>query len=269
LGIGGVLATILDKIVETKKEELTRDKRNISAADIKKRALDAEPARPFLKALQSSQLNIIAEIKKASPSLGVIREDFDPLAIAHAYEENGARCLSVLTDEQYFKGSLAYINKIKKYVKLPCLRKDFTIHDYQIFQARAFGADAVLLIAAILEDSQLKDYQALAQELGMACLIEVHDAFELQKVNSIKPELIGVNNRDLKTFKVDIETSLNLLPHMGKQAVKISESGLKTGSDLAKLQKAGFNGFLIGESFMKDQDPGLALKKMIQETLEY
>jgi len=259
------LVTHLDKIIEYKKEELALNKRQISLADIQKRAVDAAPARPFMGTFANyDAINIIAEIKKASPSAGIICADFKPVDIALSYEEGGAKALSVLTDEFFFQGSLNYLGAIKKHVKLPCLRKDFTIHEYHLYQARAYDADAVLLIAACLDDAQLKDYQALAFELGMACLVEVHDGKELERVLKIKPKIVGVNNRNLKTFDVSLKTSLDLIPSIPKGVVAISESGLKTREDLVKLKEAGYAGFLIGEMLMREGNVVKKLKELIR-----
>ncbi len=254
---------ILDKIVQYKKDEMPSLKRQIPLSDLVKKAADTQSPRDFLKGFSNNGLRVIAEIKKASPSLGVIRSDFKPMEIAHAYEDNGAVALSVLTDEKFFQGALEFLTQVKAAVKIPCLRKDFTIHEYHIIQARAAGADAILLIAAILDDHQIRDYQDLAREYGMTALVEVHNKAELQRVLPLKPSLIGVNNRNLATFEVDIKTSLDLISLIPEETIAVSESGLKVQSDLVRLVDAGFDGFLIGETFMKADEPGEALRQLI------
>jgi len=257
------MATYLDKIVDYKKEELEAARRKTSQKDLELKAADSDVARPFLKNFQNGKINIIAEVKKASPSAGVIRPDFNPVDIAHIYEDYGAKALSVLTDENFFQGSLDYLIKIKKAVGLPCLRKDFTLHQYHIFEARAHGADAILLIAAILEPAQLKDYSDLASELGMTTLFEIHDENDWKKISALNPKLVGVNNRNLQTFETKLEASTELRPLLEKVPTRISESGLKTHDDLVKLLEAGYQGFLIGETLMREQNIGSKFKEMI------
>lgn len=257
------MKTTLDQIVEYKREELLASKRRVSFKDVQSMARDQEPAQAFLKNFRKNKINIIAEIKKASPSAGVIREDFKPLDLARIYEDNGAASLSVLTDEKFFQGSLDVLRQVKDVVGLPCLRKDFAIHEYHIWEARAAGADAVLLIAAILDAHQLKDFQQLACELGMSVLFEVHDAEEVKKILPMAPKLVGVNNRNLKTFDVNLETSKTLLPQLPQSATRISESGLKTRDDLEGLIQVGFDGFLIGETLMREKDIGKKLREFI------
>jgi indole-3-glycerol phosphate synthase len=257
------MADILNKIVDYKRGELEHARRQISIKDVRNMACDSEPARNFLAGFNKTDLNIIAEVKKASPSAGVIRKFFDPVAIARSYEEGGAKALSVLTDEHFFQGHLDYLNAIKKVVKLPALRKDFTLDQYQIYEARAAGADAILLIVAILEEQQIKDYVQLAFELGMTALVEVHDARELEMAVNAKAKLLGVNNRDLRTFTTNIETTLELLARCPKEIPLISESGLKDHDTLTKLHKAGAFGFLIGESFMREDNVEAALRRML------
>ncbi len=256
------MKTILDKIVDYKKEELASVRRRVSLKDVQSKADDAEPTRPFLGNFRKNEINIIAEVKKASPSKGIICEDFNPIKIAEQYQEAGAKALSILTDEHFFQGQLDYIAQIKKQVTLPCLRKDFTISDYHIFEARGAGADAILLIAAILEKAQLKDYQSLAMELDMSVLIEIHNEAEWEKISDLNPKLVGVNNRNLKDFTVDLNHSYELVKLMPKNITKISESGLQTHNDLVNLQSAGFDGFLIGETFLKEKNVGAALRKI-------
>jgi len=257
------MADILDKIVDYKRGELEQARRLVSIKDIRDKACDTEPAKNFLAGFTKNDLNIIAEVKKASPSAGVIRANFDPITIAHAYEDGGAKALSVLTDEHFFQGHLDYLKAIKKAVKLPALRKDFTLDQYQIYEARAAGADAILLIVAILEAAQIKDYTQLAFELGMTALVEVHDASELETAVKAKVKLIGVNNRDLRTFTTNIDTTIELLAKCPKDIPLISESGLKDHETLIKLQAAGASGFLIGESFMREDNISEALRRML------
>ncbi|MDO8520125.1 MAG: indole-3-glycerol phosphate synthase TrpC [Deltaproteobacteria bacterium] len=247
--------TVLDKIISYKKEELASLKRKVTLQDVRLKAADAKPALDFLVPFKTEGIHIIAEIKKASPSAGVIREDFNPVLLAQNLEEAGAASLSVLTDQKFFQGSLEHLSRVKSAVKIPCLRKDFTLDEYHLFEARGAGADAVLLIVSVLDSIQLKDFQALAAELGMTALIEVHDGDELKNALVISPKLIGVNNRNLKTFKTDIETSVKLAASIPQSVTKISESGLEAREDLEKLRQAGYQGFLIGETLMKAKDP--------------
>lgn len=264
----------LQKIIDYKKLELESLKRKVSIKDVRSRSSDVEPAKDFLEAMRPGacsvrhavvagssrpEIRIIAEVKKASPSAGMIRPDFDPVKIAQSYEENGAAALSVLTDEHFFQGSLRYLENIRKRIKLPLLRKDFTFDEYQIYEARGAGADAILLIASILEDSQMKDYRDLAGELGMSSLVEVHDSTELERAAKIKAELIGINNRDLKTLKVKLETSIELAPRAPREATLVSESGISTADDIKRLCDAGIHAFLIGESLIKLTHPGEGL----------
>lgn len=253
----------LQKIVNYKRQELEAIRRKVSLKDVRKKAEDAEPARCFVEALKVPGIRIIAEVKKASPSAGVIRPNFDAIAIARSYEENGAACLSVLTDEHFFQGHLKYLEDAKARVKIPCLRKDFTLDAYHVYEARAHGADAVLLIVRILEDAQIKDYAALARDLGMAALVEVHDAAELKRAAKVGAGLIGINNRNLDTFKVDLETTVRLSKEAPKDTVLVAESGLSTPEHLKKLSDFGVHAFLIGETFMRAPDPGLALRDML------
>lgn len=260
----------LRKIIDYKKQELAAQKRKISLKDVRHRAADAEPARDFLEALKKGvgrNFSIIAEIKKASPSAGVLRADFDPLWLAQVYEENGATALSVLTDEHFFQGKLEYLSIIRQHVTRPLLRKDFTLDEYHIHEARGAGADAVLLIANVLEENQLKDYSDLAHELGMTALVEVHEAQEMEKTARLKSPLIGINNRDLKTFQVDLETSIRLSPLAPKGSVLVSESGMKSRSDLKKLSDHGIYVFLIGELFMRSPNPGAKLKELLMPSI--
>jgi indole-3-glycerol phosphate synthase len=257
---------ILDKIVEQKKREVARlPARLIAAGDLRDAMLEHGERRDFIAALTQprfGRIGLIAEVKKASPSAGVICPDFDPVRIATAYEAAGASCLSVLTDEQFFQGSLDYLRQIRAAVKLPLLRKDFIIDERQILEAIEWGADAILLIVAILSDEPLRKFHALAVEAGLAVLVEVHDAEELERARKISPALIGVNNRNLKTFKVDLATTENLAARLRAAQsplprLLVAESGIHTRADVDRLQRCGSGAILVGESLMRDGDiPG-------------
>jgi indole-3-glycerol phosphate synthase len=254
---------ILAEIVEHKKLELAD--LHLRSAELERLAYERkQPPRPFADALRSRSPAIISEIKKASPSKGLLQPDFHPALIAHAYEEGGAACLSVLTDQRFFQGSLHDLETARAAVSLPVIRKDFTIDRLQIFEAAAHSADAVLLIAAILSVSQLQHLRELASSLGMAALVEVHDREELSKATDSGAEIIGVNNRNLDTFEVSLETSVKLSYLMPSSVTRVSESGISTRGDVAMLQSAGFHAFLVGESLMKAGDPAAALKALIQ-----
>ena len=257
--------TILERIALTKRDDIATAKREHPLAELKSQCRDLPPCRdfiaPFAGPVNGDHPKIIAEIKKASPSAGVIRADFDAVAIAKAYQRGGASALSVLTDRPYFQGELAYLTAVRAAVSLPLLRKDFTLDPYQIYEARAAGADAILLIAALLEPTQITDYLALAGELGMVALLEIHDPDDHAKVAHCRGRyLLGVNNRDLKTFSVSLDNSLNLSQIMDKSVPWISESGLKTRADLTTLSAHGFAGFLIGERLMREPDIDVALR---------
>jgi indole-3-glycerol phosphate synthase len=265
--------TILERIVEQKRREVARlPARTISAADLLTALRDRGDRRDFAAALArpaGASLALIAEVKKASPSAGVIRPNFDPVAIARDYESAGANCLSVLTDEQFFQGSLGYLKQIRQAVKLPLLRKDFIIDERQILEAVQWGADAILLIVAILTDPQLHHFQALASEAGLAALVEVHDEPELDRALASGSRLIGVNNRDLKTFKVDLATTEQLaarLSHRGAGATSpllVAESGIHTHADVQRLAKCGARAILVGESLMRSSDIPAAVRALL------
>lgn len=260
---------MLSRILKTKKEEVEYLKTKTPVSELKSRIRDMEGTRGFLKALKEDEgqkgrtTKIIAEVKKASPSKGIIREDFNPLKISEIYQENGASAISVLTDKEFFQGDINYLSDIKKIVTLPLLRKDFIISEYQVFESRAYGADAFLLIAAILEKSQLVDYMHLGIELLMTPLIEVHTKNELNDVLSVKADLIGINNRDLDTFKVDMKTTEKLMEHIPEGITVVSESGIEKRDDILHLEEIGVDVFLIGESLMKEKDIGKKLKELI------
>lgn len=253
---------ILAEIIEHKKIEVAE--LHTRAAEIEQLAYQRKLApRPFAKALRERQPAIIAEVKKASPSKGLLQPDFHPALIAHAYEEGGAACLSVLTDRAFFQGSLHDLETARAAVSLPVIRKDFTIDRIQILEAAAHSADAILLIAAVLSTSELQQFREFASSLGLAALVEVHDHDELSKAIDSGAEIIGVNNRNLDTFDVSLDTSIKLSYLMPPSVTRVSESGITTHKDVQMLQAAGFHAFLVGESLMKSEDPGAALKALV------
>ena len=259
--------TILDTIVAQKRIEVARLPQGPVAAHQLREAIRrrGDGIRDFFGALahpRRGDVGLIAEVKKASPSLGVICADFDPVRIARDYEAAGACCLSVLTDEQFFQGSNEFLRAIRAAVSLPLLRKDFIIDERQILEAVEWGADAILLIAACLDDAQMRDFEAIARSLDMAVLVEVHDAAELGRALQLKTPLIGVNNRNLKTFEVSLDTTLTLRHDIPSDRLLVSESGIQSRDDVLRLAAAGVNAFLVGESFMRADDPGLALAQM-------
>ncbi|TVQ72072.1 MAG: indole-3-glycerol phosphate synthase TrpC [Chromatiaceae bacterium] len=251
---------ILKKILARKREEVAERRRHTPLDDLI-RFTDAAPAvRPFLQALrdriQAGDPAVIAEVKKASPSKGVLREDFDPAAIARSYEQGGAACLSVLTDHDFFQGHEAYLQEARAACALPVLRKDFIIDPYQVYEARVMGADCVLLIVSALGDVNLKDLLLLIHELGMNALVEVHDAEELERALTLDATLIGINNRSLRTFETRLETTLDLVERVPADRLLVTESGIHTRADVERMRSAGVHAFLIGEAFMKVPDPG-------------
>ncbi|MEB3275127.1 MAG: indole-3-glycerol phosphate synthase TrpC [Prochlorothrix sp.] len=258
---------ILEEIIWHKDQEVTRMRDRLSLLDLRKQVEQAPPPKDFLKALRTAPHPpaVIAEVKKASPSKGVFREDFDPVAIAQSYERNGAACLSVLTDERFFQGSFENLSNIRQAVALPLLCKDFILYPYQIYLARARGADAVLLIAAVLSDQDLQYCLKIVRTLGLVALIEVHSAPELERVLALEGvQLVGINNRDLKTFHTTLDVTCNLLATYGetlrqRDITLISESGMHTTADLQRVFEAGAQGVLVGESLIRQADPGLAL----------
>jgi indole-3-glycerol phosphate synthase len=258
---------ILDKIVEEKKREIAKlPTRLIAVGDLRDAMLEHGERRDFLAALKNPRrgdIALIAEVKKASPSAGVIREDFDPKKIAKEYEAAGASCLSVLTDKKFFRGSLDYLRQVRAAVKLPLLRKDFIIDERQILEAVEWGADAILLIATILSDGQLQKFHSLAIEAGIAALVEVHDEEELERALKISPQLIGVNNRDLKTFKVDLATTEKLAKKIGAETILVAESGIHNRTDVERLKKCGASAILVGESLLRGGD----IKSKIHELI--
>ncbi|SNB44645.1 indole-3-glycerol phosphate synthase TrpC [Geobacter sp. DSM 9736] len=259
---------ILQKIIEHKRGEVAAAKAATPLSELQSRIADLEDQpRGFERALRdaadSGWTAVIAEVKKGSPSKGVIRPDFDPLEIAETYETNGATCLSVLTDEHFFLGSLRYLPLIRESIRLPLLRKDFIYDPYQIFEARAFGADAILLIAAMLDLDQLRDFAAQAEELGLDVLLEVHDEREMEAALATSCQLIGVNNRNLRTFVTDLETTARLAKMLPAGRLLVAESGINARADIVRLQQAGAQAFLVGESLMREADIGAKLRELI------
>jgi indole-3-glycerol phosphate synthase len=259
---------ILDIIVKTKWEEIERFKQTTPVGELKSSPKVKLPSRNFVQSIKhhhkSKQPAVIAEIKKASPSKGIIREDFDPVEIAKSYEQNGASCLSILTDEIYFSGHLSYLNLVRSEVNLPILRKDFIVDPYQIYQAKAEGADCILLIVAILTDKQLVDFEKIAMDLDLAVLVEVHDERELHSALKLKTPLIGINNRNLKTFDVSLETTICLKKLIDSTRIVVTESGIFTKEHVAMMNEQDIHTFLIGESFMREENPGHALKLLFE-----
>ncbi len=255
---------ILADIIAYKRAFVAEKKREIPLAEMKKRAADAARPKDFVGALVGDGVSMIAEIKNASPSKGMIRADMNPLEIARIYEENGAAGISVLTDEKYFQGNLERLSDIRKTVDLPLLRKDFTIDPYQIYEARCAGADAVLLIAACLGDGELKGLMECASSLGMASLVEVHDEQEMDRVSRLNPKLIGINNRDLATFKTDLATTEKLAPRAPSDAVLVSESGINVAGDVERVHRAGVHAMLVGEALMRATDIGARVRELVQ-----
>ena len=262
------MSDILNRILEVKAAEVGKAKAIKPMAAMRGEAEAAKPARDFSGAIRLKIAQglpaVIAEIKKASPSKGIIRSDFSPAKIAASYEKYGAACLSVLTDEQFFHGSVAYLEEARVACSLPVLRKDFMVDEYQIYQARAMGADAILLIAAALDLERMKSFEALATTLGMAVLVEVHDAAELEVALKLDTPLIGINNRNLRTFEVSLQTTLDLLPALKSDPRKIAvtESGILAAEDVRLMRENGVYAFLVGEAFMRAEDPGLELARV-------
>ncbi len=255
---------ILDEIIAYKKEELAETKRRVPLADIKSRAAEAGPTRGFGKALSGrEEIGLIAEVKKASPSKGVIREDFDPVEIAKTYGRAGASCLSVLTERKYFQGKLEHLGEIRKAVGVPLLRKDFIIDEYQLFEARAAGADAMLLIAACLERRRIEDFLGVAKELGLDVLVESHTYKELDKSLLAGALLVGINNRDLSSFAVSLQTTLDLLKDVPEDRIVVSESGIGTRDDVLMLRQAGVDAILVGESLMREKNIEQKIKELL------
>lgn len=258
------MPTILDKIVATKRQEIAANQARLPLAALRAQLPAAPPVRDFFAAVsRPGQVNLIAEVKKASPSQGLIRADFDPVAIATTYARHGAAAISVLTDATYFQGSLDYLRQIRAAVRVPLLRKDFILDSYQLVEARAAGADAVLLIAECLDDCQLRKLHNEAIELGLAPLVELYDPVNLPRVLAAGATLIGVNNRDLRTFDVDLEHTLRLRPRIPPECAVVGESGIHCYADMEKLAAAGVSAALVGESLMRQDDLGLAVDRLL------
>jgi indole-3-glycerol phosphate synthase len=250
---------ILTQIVEQKKLELAQ-----RVDGVERRAEESIPGRrDFAATLISRQPSVIAEIKRASPSKGTLAQEFDPPALARAYEQGGAAALSVLTDEKHFQGNLSHLEAARSIVRIPVLRKDFTIDSYHVHQAAAHGADAILLIAAILSEREMRDFRELAERYRLAALVEVHDEEELKPAVASGARIIGVNNRDLRTFQVALGVSLRLAHKIPGGVIKVAESGINTAADVRQLHAAGYNSFLVGEHLMKSGDPALALRTLL------
>ena len=257
------MTTILDRIVANKPAEIAAARRRVSEAELERRIAARPPALDFRAALeQGNEVRIIAEVKKASPSAGVIRADFDPVAIAQIYERHGAACISVLTDEPSFQGHIHYLEHVRAAIKVPLLRKDFLIDRYQLLEARAAGADAVLLIAEILDDTALRRLLQEARALGLQALVELYDRANLPRVLDAGARLIGVNNRDLRTFVVRLEHTLELAAAMPSDVCLVSESGIRSCADLERLRQAGVRAALIGETFMRAPDIGAKVDEL-------
>ena len=260
------LNDVLKRILARKQEEVAERRERVSLFELKARLSGAPPVRGFADAvaakLQAGLPAVIAEVKKASPSKGVIRADFDPAAIARSYEAGGAACLSVLTDIDFFQGSDAYLQQARAACSLPVLRKDFVVDAWQLHEARMLGADCVLLIAAALDDVQLAEFAYIADELGMDVLVEVHDLDELERALPIPARLLGVNNRNLRSFEVSLQNTLDLKDMVPADRVLVTESGILAPADVALMRGAGINAFLVGEAFMRQPDPGTALREL-------
>jgi indole-3-glycerol phosphate synthase len=256
--------TILERIVATKREEIERAKAAAPEGELRARLAEAPPVRDFLGALaRPGAVRLIAEVKKASPSKGVIREDFDPVAIARIYQEHGASCISVLTDEQYFQGSLGYLRQIRLAVGLPLLRKEFVIDPYQVLEARLAGADAVLLIAECLDDVMLRRLHSEIVDLGMTPLVELYEPENLRRVLEAGARLIGINNRNLHTFEVDLDRTTRLRQSIPQDRLVVGESGIRTRDDVLRLESAGVNAMLVGETLMAGADIGAAVDELL------
>lgn len=260
------MSDILQKIVAVKREEIAQGLKRRSLAAMRADAESRVLTRDFVGALRAKltlgQAAVIAEIKKASPSRGVLRADFMPADIAQSYAEHGAACLSVLTDRQFFQGQVDDLKQARASVALPVLRKDFMVDAYQIYEARAMGADAILLIAACLDDAQLADLEALAHSLDMAVLVEVHDAPELDRALRLNTPLVGINNRNLRSFEVSLDTTLQLLGAVPADRLLVTESGILQRADVQAMRAAGVHAFLVGEAFMREPEPGIALARL-------
>lgn len=260
------MSDILHKILARKLEETAAARTKTSLEQIRAQAVQADAPRGFIRALETAiaagRAGVVAEIKKASPSKGLLRPDFEPPAIARGYAANGAACLSVLTDVEFFQGAPEYLGQAREACTLPVLCKDFMLDPYQVYAARSWGADCILLIVAALSDTQLDQLGGLAHELGMDVLVEVHDRAELERALAQSFKLIGINNRNLRTFETKLETTLDLLEYVAADRLPVTESGIHTPSDVARMRTAGVHAFLVGEAFMRAEDPGRELARL-------
>jgi indole-3-glycerol phosphate synthase len=260
------MSTVLAKILETKRREVAEAKTRVPPAEIERRAREAPPARGFANSLRARiaarRPAVIAEIKRASPSRGLIRADFDPARIAASYEANGAACLSVLTDREYFGGSPDDLKAARAACSLPVLRKDFMIDPYQVHEARSWGADCILLIVDAVPDTALAELEEVAIAIGLDVLVECHDAQQLECALRLRTPLVGINNRDLRTFETRLETTLGLLPRVGRDKLVVTESGIAAPADVETLKKSGVSAYLVGSAFMAAEDPGKELSRL-------
>ncbi len=255
--------TVLDRIIEARRAAIAHRKKSVPETALRFGVKHGQPVRDFAAALTRDSLNVIAELKKASPSRGLIRADFDPVALAKGFEAAGAAALSVLTEEEFFQGDLKYMKDARAAVGVPVLRKDFIIDPWQVWEARATNADSFLLIVAGLDDSLLTELLALGRELGMEPLVEVHTREELARALAADARIVGVNNRDLRTLQVRVEASIELIAEIPEECIAVCESGLRTHDDIVRLRAAGFDAFLIGEHLMSQPDPGAALRTLL------
>jgi indole-3-glycerol phosphate synthase len=260
------LSDVLERIVAVKRAEVAAAKVRVAQAELERRARAAPPPRDFVGALRArisaGRAAVIAEIKRASPSKGVLRPDFDPVSIAQSYEKWGAACMSVLTDREFFQGSEDHLKAARAACRLPALRKDFMLEPYQVFESRALGADCILLIAAALSREAMRELEGVAAALGMAVLVEVHDGSELDAALELKTPLLGINNRNLRNFETRLETTLDLLPRVPAGRTVVTESGILAPQDVARMRLHGVHAFLVGEAFMRAADPGAALRQL-------
>lgn len=259
---------ILQKIIENRRKETARQKEILPIMELREMLADMPPTLDFEKAIRGRACAVIAEVKRSSPSKGRIREDFDPVKIARTYELYGASALSVLTERRFFEGNNAYVPRIRRAVRLPILRKDFIVDPYQISETRVLGADALLLIARILEAGQLQEFIGLSSELGLASLVEVHDEADLEKAITSGARIVGINNRDLDTFRTDFGVSMRLAPLIPRGLTRVSESGISTRDDVEDVVAAGFHAILVGESLMRQKDIGKKLRELLGQEPE-
>jgi len=258
------MGTVLDKIVAHKRVEIDRSKRARPFEMLEERLAEAAPIRDFTAALSTAEgMGLIAEVKRASPSAGVIREDFDPVAIAKIYSQHGAACISVLTDEHFFQGRLEFLSDVRQAVDMPLLRKDFLLDRYQVLEARLAGADCVLLIAECLDEARLRELFEFAAELGMQSLVEFYEPENIDMVRNLAPPLVGINNRNLKTFETNLEHSIRLSRHFPPETLVVSESGIHNAEDVERLRQAGIQGMLVGETLMRSSDIGARLDELL------